>query len=140
MESRIPLPTDNIYKFYALFGLLLLIFSVGSVIFVNKTTNDLFFSKLVELEILKADRVPSDETQLRIVLTEKQLSNAKSDKLFYLGALTLLSAIGSLGIVYGFKKWHTEIQPLADQQAKTQLELAKMQLAKLQSELNNTKS
>jgi len=25
MESKIPLPTDNIYKFYALFGLMLLI-------------------------------------------------------------------------------------------------------------------
>ena len=29
MESKIPLPTDNIYKFYALFGLLLFIFAFG---------------------------------------------------------------------------------------------------------------
>lgn len=30
MENKIPLPTDNIYKFYALFGLLLLVFTIGA--------------------------------------------------------------------------------------------------------------
>jgi hypothetical protein len=29
MENKIPIPTDNIFKFYALFGLLLCIFSIN---------------------------------------------------------------------------------------------------------------
>lgn len=59
MESRVPLPTDNIFKFYALFGLLLTIFSAGSVLYVNKSTNDLAFEIAVEYETLKADPVRS---------------------------------------------------------------------------------
>ena len=41
MEDKIPIPTDNIYKFYALFGLVLFIFCAGSFIFVQEKTNDL---------------------------------------------------------------------------------------------------
>ncbi len=53
MDSRIPLPTDNIFKLYALFGLLLLIFSIASALYVNKSTNDLIFETAVNYETLK---------------------------------------------------------------------------------------
>jgi len=44
MESKIPLPTDNIYKFYALFGLLLFITSGLTVVWNSNTTNETIHS------------------------------------------------------------------------------------------------
>ena len=59
MLNRVPLPTDNIFKFYALFGLLLVMFGIGSTLYVSKSTNDLVFGIAVEYETLKADPVRS---------------------------------------------------------------------------------
>jgi len=53
MESKIPLPTDNIYKFYALFSLLLLIFSLGAFLYVQQSANEQVIAILPELEVLK---------------------------------------------------------------------------------------
>ncbi len=65
MENRIPLPTDNIFKFYAMFGLLLVIFGIGSILFVSRSTNDLVFEVAVEYETLKADPVRSVSQEAR---------------------------------------------------------------------------
>lgn len=67
VENKIPLPTDNIYKFYALFGLLLLVFTIGAALYVNRTTNDLLFDKIVARELLRQDPVPTHEQKLRLL-------------------------------------------------------------------------
>lgn len=59
MENKIPLPTDSIYKFYALFGLLLFIFSIGSTIYVSRSTNELVFTSAIEFETLKVIEKPT---------------------------------------------------------------------------------
>ena len=138
MESKIPLPTDNIYKFYALFGLLLVVFTVGATLYVNQTTNDLLVGKLVELESLRLEKVLSAREQLQIAIVERQIEVAKANKTFFLRALGLIGAIGTICIVYGFSKWHTEVQPLNDESARVQLELAKLHLAKLKAEVQRT--
>ena len=134
MESKIPLPTDNIYKFYALFGLLLLVFAIGATLYVNRTTNDLLFGKLVERELLRQDPAPTNEQKLRLMVTERQIDIAKSDKTFFLVALGVLAAIGGSLIIYGFRRWHTEVQPVIDETAQVQLELARLQLSRLKAE------
>lgn len=58
MESKIPLPTDSIYKFLAMFSLLLVIFSVGAVIYASNSTNAVGFEHWVELEVLQAVEEP----------------------------------------------------------------------------------
>ncbi|CAC9587217.1 hypothetical protein [uncultured Gammaproteobacteria bacterium] len=73
MDNRIPLPTDNIFKFYALFGLLLVIFGIGSTLYVGKTTNDLVFEIAVEYQTLKADPVRSVSQEARFQVMQKNL-------------------------------------------------------------------
>ncbi len=138
VENKIPLPTDNIYKFYALFGLLLLVFTIGAALYVNRTTNDLLFDKIVARELLRQDPVPTHEQKLRLLVTDRQIEIATSDKTFFQLGLGILGAIGGCCIVYGFRKWHTEVQPILDETAKVQLEVAKLQLAKLRSEAKTT--
>ncbi len=50
MESKIPIPTDNIYKFYALFGLVILISCIAAFLYVYSSTNELIFKKAIEYQ------------------------------------------------------------------------------------------
>ena len=115
MESRIPLPTDNIYKFYAFFGLLLVIFSIGAVLYVNKSTNDLAYTSAVEYSVLEADPLRSLSQETRFQLLERQLEVAKQNKNLFNSFLGGFIGIGLVMIFYGFKKWHLEIQPIQDE-------------------------
>lgn|SRR5690554_5526708 len=128
MENRVPLPTDNVYKFYALFGLLLTIFSIGAMLYVNQSTNDLIFDVAVEYETLKVDPVRSVADEARFKLLERKLEIAVLNKKTFLLCLAALFAGGGLMVFYGFKKWHTEVQPVQD-------EIAKLSLLKLRREI-----
>ncbi|MDN3518065.1 hypothetical protein QWY84_10630 [Aquisalimonas lutea] len=128
MENRVPLPTDNIYKFYALFGLLLIIFSIGAMLYVNKSTNDLAFDVAVEYETLKADPMRSVADEARFTVLERKLEIAGKNKKTFMIFLSVIIAAGSLMVWYGFKKWHTEVQPVQD-------EIARLNLLKLKREV-----
>jgi len=133
MDNRIPLPTDNIFKFYALFGLLLVVFGIGSTLYVSKTTNDLVFEVAVEYETLKADPVRSVSQEARFQVLQKKLEIAKTNKNVLLSSLGLVIGVGIIMMGYGFKKWHTEIQPLQD-------EMARLSLKKLKREVGEDES
>jgi hypothetical protein len=132
MENRIPLPTDNIFKFYALFGLLL--FVVGWVLAIQSMNshNDFFFKSFVKMEEHKAIPSPTPADQMRLKMQEKEIEIAIANKEFYKWANALITVFGFLAMVYGFKTWHTRIQPLQDeilvlQKKKLELEIQAME-------------
>ena len=135
MESKIPIPTDNIFKFYALFSLLILMFSLGSMIYVQQSTNDRLASTLPELEVLKQTKELSVRDEARKYVLERQLEVTVSDKKFFNQCLGGIAGFAVFGIWYGFQRWHKVIQPLQDESARVQLEIARLQLAKLQAEM-----
>ena len=135
MDNRVPLPTDNIYKFYALFGLLLFIFACSAFLLVIRSTNELVFTTLPELEQLKQLPQPSAAEKTQIALLERKLEIAKSDKSFYLNSIGGLMAVGIVAMIIGFTKWHTEYQPQLDALSKAQLQVTELQAEKLRREL-----
>lgn len=135
MESRIPVPTDNIYKFYALFGLLLVVFSLGAVFYVVDSTNDKVFNTVPELSALHELPQPSAADKVKIALLERKLTIAQSNKDFLTGAAGVLCAMGLCIATFGFVKWHRDVQSHLDKLAQVQLEIAKLQLVKLQREV-----
>jgi cell division protein FtsL len=135
MESRIPVPTDNIYKFYALFGLLLVLFSLGAILYVTKSANDLVYATLPELEGLKQIEQPSTVEKTRLALLERKMEISKSDKAFFMNALAVVLVVALSLMFLGFLKWHRDVQPVMDRTAKVQLEIAKLQLEKLRREI-----
>ena len=135
MESKLPVPTDNIFKFYALFSLLLLVFSVGAVIYVQKTTNDLMVSTWVEFDALQQAKDLPPRDQARMSIIKRQHEVAKEDRKLFNQGLGGLIAVALFGIWYGFRKWHVEVQPLMDESARVQLAIAKLQLERLQIEV-----
>ena len=129
MESRIPLPTDNIYKFYALFGLLLFIFSFGSLLYLNRTTNELVFQAIIENESLKHIANPSPVEKAREQVLQKRVELAIADKNFSMHALAVITLVALASMAIGFWKWHRDVQPVQD-------EIAELQLKKLRHEVS----
>ena len=80
MQSRIPLPTDNIYKFYALFGLLLLIASIALFVSTYSTFQIRASDRFVELSVLSELKSPSIEQKAKKQLLEALTEVDKSDK------------------------------------------------------------
>lgn len=132
MESRIPLPTDNIYKFYALFGLLLFIFGFSAVIYTTKSTNEFMVTALVDLEDLKSKTVPTVREATTKKLLERQIEVAKLDKEVFSNWSIGITALGTLLMFLGFYNWHSVIQPKLD-------ELSELQLLKLRYEVEQQK-
>ncbi|MFG7342239.1 hypothetical protein [Stutzerimonas stutzeri] len=99
MESKIPLPTDNIYKFYALFSLLLLIFSLGAFLYVQQSANEQVIAILPELEVLKEAKELSTKDAVRKQILERQLEVIASDRKFFHRALGVLLGIAISDLV-----------------------------------------
>lgn len=135
MDSRIPVPTDNIYKFYALFGLLLFIFSLGSFFYVQQTYNQQAFELVPQLEELKEIESPSSAERARISVIERKFEINSSDKTFLLFCIGGLSGIALVLMGMGFVPWHTRIQPTLDRTNKAQAEITELQAIKLRREL-----
>lgn len=128
MESRIPVPTDNIFKFYALFSLLLFVFSVGASIYVTKASNDEILNIAPELIRLENISHPSNLNDENRKLLEKKLKVTISDREAFTLALAVLSGLSVLGAAYGFRQWHKVVQPMQDRLLQLQIELAELQV------------
>ncbi len=130
MESKIPLPTDNIYKFYALFGLLLVIFGFGALIYVNQSTNNLIYGVIVEYHTLK--NIPAEARSLveeaTFQVLDRKLDVAVRNKFVFLSAVGAIIAIGGYMLWYGFRVWHTVLQPMQD-------EITRLNIKKLKQEV-----
>jgi len=133
MESKIPLPTDNIYKFCALFGVLLLLTSIVSIVWVGNSTNETVCSLIKEYESIPGSEEEKDETSL--AKTIEALINAQvENRELYNKGLGAAIGISILLMFYGFREWYTKIQP-------KQSEYFDLQIQKLKQEIeNNTDS
>ena len=138
MDSRVPLPTDNVFKFYALFGLFLISFSLGLGVYVTNHTNDIVVDSLIEVEKINGMPEPTREVQVRKAVFERKKEIALSDRNAWSIFEGILLAIGGCCAFYGFRRWHKEIKPVIDETAKIQLEILKLQLQKLQQDVKKS--
>jgi hypothetical protein len=107
------------------------------VIPITRSSNEVIFSVIPELEELKQITQPKPAEQLRITLLEKKLEITKSDKNGFVRLLGLTAGIGVVLMICGFIKWHTGLQRVLDRTANVQLEIAELQLAKLRKEFED---
>lgn len=136
MESRIPLPTDNIFKFYALFAMFVFVSSFVTMLYQTEKTNDLIFNTYVEQATLGEKENPSASDEARKLMLEKKLDLAISDKIFFRWLLAGVAAFAFWSAVYGFTRWHRHVQPMLDEAQRIQIEIAKLNLIKLQLEVD----
>lgn len=126
MQSGIPVATDNIYKFYALFGLLLLLSSMAAFFYVHKSTNEIAYKTYIDLESLKANKNRTVTENVRLEILQKRQEIDKSDRNFYFNVLGFGWGFGFCVMAFGFFRWHGKIQPDLDRM--TQLQIKKIEL------------
>ncbi len=135
MNSKIPVPTDNIYKFYALFGLLLFLSCVYAFVNLYQDYNQKAFKRYIDLKTLESFKtLDSNQSATKFVL-EKQSKIDAADKEFFLSVIGGAVATSWLLMAYGFYQWHTKIQPQQDRMAEKQLEKADLEIKILKKEI-----
>ncbi len=125
MQDKIPLPTDNLYKFFALFGLVILIFSLGATIYIVKEANVQLIDVAIQLDSANTKGL-SDKT---ISIIEGYREVIISDREGFKDLLVGLAIFGTALGLFGFSKWITKIQPIQD-------ELVALQVEKYKNEVN----
>jgi hypothetical protein len=132
MESKIPLPTDNIYKFYALFGLLLFITAVVGVVVVNTSAAEKIHLLVKEYQEIGGDAASKESNPLAKII-EKRLDVTVKNKEFFYQALGVLIAFAMYLMFYGFVQWHKKIQPRQDELLDLQIERLRLEVARLKT-------
>ncbi|MDT4289560.1 hypothetical protein RO575_08315 [Methylomonas sp. MO1] len=129
MEPEVPLPTDNIYKFYAMFGLVVML-TTGIMFFIRaEEYNRRAFERYAPIRILEAKDKLTDSEKLDLFIHEQKQAIDKSNKEFELGLYVFLFLLpGTLSTAYGFYMWHTKIQPKQDELIDLQIERLKVDI------------
>lgn len=134
MLDRIPVPTDNIYKFIALFSLVVLVFSSWQVISVTTASNAIVIKNFPEIEELKSLEMRTRAQEAKLAVLEREMEVVINDRKVYVNILIFFTVSAIFGIIYGFWIWRRDIQPMVDAQNKAQLELLQLQVEQLRLE------
>lgn len=129
MALSVPSATDNIYKFYALFGLTLIVSSVLGFVHVVESGNARLYQYAKDADTLMklGDKV-FDESATGAVIT-KLVSQHGSDQMILKVGLGVVLAVGVWFSHRGFGKWRKEVQPRDNRLKELQIEVLEKELA-----------
>ncbi|WP_417442093.1 hypothetical protein [Idiomarina sp.] len=123
MQSTLSVPTDNIYKFYALFGLIIMVTTAVMFAVRHQHYNRLAFERHIPIKTLETKGPLTREEQLRLSLLQDKAEIASADKNLELGVYFFCFFVfGFVFTTYGFIGWHTKIQPREDKFLDLQIE------------------
>ena len=129
MQSKIPLPTDNIYKFYALFGLLLLVSSMVLFVINYSTFQQRAVDRFIELSVLNELKELTPEQAAKKELLTAQSEVDVTNKKTYTGCIGIFIALSFWAMFYGFRRWHKDIQPQQDLLLAKQIEKIELEIS-----------
>lgn len=130
MDPRIPIPTDNIYKFLATFGLVVMVASLTLIIINGRTANQVIVNNAEAYYDLKVSDDPLIKD--RKELLNKQIQIAVNNREYTKWILAVVFAIGFYSSGFGFYRWYHKVQPLHD-------EIMELQRQKLELEVLSLK-
>lgn len=129
MNPTISIPTDNVYKFYAMFGLVIMLTTAIMFFIRHEEYNRRAFERHVPMKLLEMTENLNDRQEHELYLYEQKATIDKSNKKFELRSYMFLFFLpGVLLTVYGFFMWHTKIQPMQDSLLELQLERLKAEI------------
>ena len=83
--------------------------------------------------MIKVNPSPVDDVRKQVL--EKKMEIARDNKNFYIWASGGLAGIAICLMLYGFRKWHTKIQPMQDELMQLQLRKSRAEVHKLEQVL-----
>jgi hypothetical protein len=140
MHTKVPLPTDNIYKFYAMFGLFLMFLSMWAFVTTYNTYLERSFSLTEELETLNSLKELSQKQKSRKIVLEKQKEIDPLNKSFFMQFVGGGIGASIVLMIFGFYKWHTKIQPIQDKTAAVHLQKLELEVKTLNKQFNGTRN
>ena len=136
MSPGLSVPTDNIYKFYALFGLALMISSILAFVYVYDSNRAQVIQWAEEVQVIdkKENTTPSDadRRELLKVLIEVENSNMK----FYNHVINIGFGVSIFLSVMGLFIWHLVVQPRSDRMLELQIKALELEIAVSQESLS----
>jgi len=135
MQPSLPIPTDNIYKFACLFGLVLIVSAIFA--FVTSYSSSLD-RKVKHMEVMipleaKTERTKAEDDLL--ALHKRLIEVTKSNEETTIWPIAAVMVLGLSLSWCGAKKWHQVIQTRDDRLADLQLRKLEAEVAKLEAEV-----
>lgn len=113
LTPNLPLPTDSLWKFWALFGLAVFLLCIPTLAYVHYSTNELIYSSAVESVSLTESAKVDPVAARKLEVLNKRLEIALDDRPVLSQLLGTFMAIGLAFSAFGFHRW-SQIQPKED--------------------------
>lgn len=126
MQPNVPVATDSLHKFLALFGLVLIVSSIIGIVLMGWSSNEQIFA--AAREFAHTDPSHSEAMKTYADAMVKKAEITASDRKLLIYALSGVIAFGTFIAGIGFIQW-SRIQPLQD-------ELLELQVAKARVEVH----
>ncbi|EOZ4790759.1 TPA: hypothetical protein ACQ3YJ_005971 [Pseudomonas aeruginosa] len=116
MENKIPLPTDSLYKFVALFSMTILIGAFYLTFYAGESSNAVVYENWSELASLQSLEKPNAEQAARKEMLERKIEIAVENRKTLVKLAAFLAGVGTLGVYVGFAFWIRKCsgQPIPD--------------------------
>jgi hypothetical protein len=138
MTPSIPIATDNIYKFLALFGLVMFISDLWALAYFVGKYNEIGYENYLELEVLKAKGTLSSEEKVKRFVLEEVAKIIKRDWRILGSLLIACAIIGFFLSALGYYSWFKKVQPKQDELLNLQIEKMKYEIQVLNKELEKS--
>ncbi|OCH01841.1 hypothetical protein A6D98_02990 [Aliivibrio fischeri] len=127
-SSSANLPTDNVYKFLAIFGLLLVFF--GGYIFNSSLNsfNEQYIKLILEKSELEGIKTLNDHVEMEKKVVDKKIELLKSNKPFHSNFSGFLVVFGFVTMLFGFHRWFFYLQPKLNQLLELEIEKSKLEI------------
>ncbi|SUC62927.1 hypothetical protein [Pseudomonas aeruginosa] len=97
MENKIPLPTDSLYKFVALFSMTILIGAFYLTFYAGESSNAVVYENWSELASLQSLEKPNAEQAARKEMLERKIEIAVENRKTLVKLAAFLAGVGTLG-------------------------------------------
>jgi hypothetical protein len=138
MTPSIPITTDNIYKFAALFGLVLVISTGFGMLYLLSINYEFAVKNFDEYELLMAKENLSQAEFIRKNAFDMQIKYRTLAVNGFMFFLTLLAVIGSIVSFWGSYHWLKKVQPKQDELINLQIEKTRREVQMLDKQLEKS--
>jgi hypothetical protein len=140
MLPSVPIAMDNIYKFAALFGLVVMISTIVAMLYLLKINYEFGISTIDELELLKVKENLTQAESIRKSAIEQILELRNFGTKSFMYVLDFFFIIGGLVCFWGFYCWFKKVQPKQDELFNLQIEKMKREIQVLEKQLEKKDS
>lgn len=135
MLDKLPVPTDSLYKFMALTGVILFVLPFILIVQLNNHTNDTVIRTILKEDSLQRSTPANGHDSAQVIALKRTREIAISNRIFGTFVAGIVIGGGILLMGYGFLNWKKLVQRHADQIAILEVKLKQTQIDRERYEL-----